>query len=56
MDPLVSSAAATVKGIRTEILAEQAIAGTAIDEIADDFDLSVDYVKAALAHEFRTAA
>lgn len=56
IDPLVSSAAATVKGVRTEILAEQALAGTAIDELTDDFDLTVDQVKAALAHEFRTAA
>lgn len=56
LDPLVSSAAATVRGIRTEILAEQVNAGTTVDDVADEFDLPVEVVRAALAYEWDSAA
>nr|WP_246221028.1 DUF433 domain-containing protein [Phytoactinopolyspora mesophila] len=56
MDPRIASAAATIEGIRTEILAEQAQADATIDEIADDFGLTDQQVKAALAYEFSPAA
>lgn len=52
IDPLISSGASTVRGTRTEILAEQASAGTPVDEIADDFGMPVELVKAALAYEW----
>ncbi len=52
IDPLISSGASTVRGTRTEILAEQASAGTPVDEIADDFGMPVGLVKAALAYEW----
>jgi len=45
-----------VRGIRTEILAEQASAGAPVDEIAEDFGLPVDLVKAALSYEWSAAA
>ena len=52
IDPLISSGASTVRGIRTEILAEQANAGAPVDEIAEDFRLPLDTVKAALSYEW----
>lgn len=52
LDPLISSAAATVNGIRTEVIAEQMDAGATVEEIADDFDLPVESVRAALAYEW----
>ena len=52
IDPLISSGASTVRGTRTEILAEQASAGTPVDEIADDFGMPVELVKAALSYEW----
>jgi uncharacterized protein (DUF433 family) len=52
IDPMISSGAATVRGIRTEILAEQASAGTPVDEIAGDFRLPLDLVKAAISYEW----
>lgn len=54
IDPLISSGASTVRGTRTEILAEQASAGTPVDEIADDFGMPVELVKAALSYEWST--
>ena len=56
IDPLISSGASTVRGIRTEILAEQAIAGIPVDEIAEDFRLPLDMVKAALSYEWSAEA
>ena len=56
IDPLISSAASTVRGIRTEILAEQANAGAPVDEIAEDFRLPLDMVKAALSYEWSADA
>lgn len=55
-DPRLSAGSATVRGIRTEILAEQATAGASIREIAEDFGLSVGEVSAALHHEFAQTA
>lgn len=52
IDPLISSGASTVRGTRTEILAEQASAGTPVDEIAEDFGMPVELVKAALSYEW----
>lgn len=54
IDPLISSGASTVRGTRTEILAEQASAGTPVDEIAEDFGMAVELVKAALSYEWST--
>lgn len=56
MDPRISSSASTVAGIRTEILAEQARAGAPLDEIAEDFGLNLDQLRAAIAYEFTPAA
>lgn len=56
MDPRISSGASTVAGVRTEVLAEQARAGASLDEIAEDFGLSLDQLQAALAYEFAPAA
>jgi uncharacterized protein (DUF433 family) len=55
IDPGLSSGASTVHGIRTEILAELADAQTPVEEIAEEFDLPVAVVKAALAHEWAAA-
>jgi uncharacterized protein (DUF433 family) len=52
IDPMISSGASTVRGTRTEILAEQAGAGTSIDEIAEEFAMPVELVKAALSYEW----
>ncbi len=54
IDPLISSGASTVRGTRTEILAEQAGAGTPVDEIAADFGMPIELVKAALSYEWST--
>lgn len=52
IDPMIASGASTVRGTRTEILAEQASAGTPVDEIAEDFRMPVELVKAALSYEW----
>ena len=53
IDPLVSSAAATVAGVRTAILAERAEAfGETPEELAKEFGLTVPSVKAAIAFEY----
>jgi uncharacterized protein (DUF433 family) len=51
IDPRIASGASTVRGTRTEILAEQAHAGTSVDEIAEDFRMPVHMVKSALSYE-----
>lgn len=56
IDPLLSSGAATVQGIRTEVLAELADAQVPVEDIADDFNLPVSVVKAALAFEWQPEA
>ncbi len=56
LDPRVSSAAATVHGVRTEIIAEHVNAGEAVEDVADEFGLSVPVVRAALAWEWEDTA
>jgi uncharacterized protein (DUF433 family) len=56
IDPMISSGASTVHGTRTEILAEQASAGVPVDEIAEDFGLPLELVKAALSYEWSAEA
>jgi uncharacterized protein (DUF433 family) len=56
MDPRVGSAAPTVRGIRTEILAELADSDVRVEEIAADFALPVAEVKAALSYEWARSA
>ncbi len=53
IDPRVSSGAATVRGVRTQELAERVEAfGETPDEVAEEFGLDVSDVKAAIAYEF----
>jgi uncharacterized protein (DUF433 family) len=52
IDPKLSSGAATVRGVRTEVLAELADAQVPVEEIAEEFGLPVVDVKAALAYEW----
>lgn len=56
MDPRIKSGTATIRGIRTEILAELAEAGMTVDEIAVDYDLPAEDIKAALAYEWTPLA
>lgn len=56
IDPKLSSGSATVRGIRTEVLVEQANAQTPVEEIAADFGLPEEDVKAAIAYEWSSAA
>jgi uncharacterized protein (DUF433 family) len=56
MDPRVGSAASTVRGTRTEVLAELADADVPIEEIAAHFHLPVAVVKAALSYEWARSA
>jgi uncharacterized protein (DUF433 family) len=55
IDPAVSSAAATIRGIRTEVLAELADADVPVEQIAEDFNLESAMVKAALSYEWSKA-
>jgi uncharacterized protein (DUF433 family) len=56
MDPRFSSAAATVQGVRTEVLAELHEAGMPVELIAEDFGLPLVAVKAAISWEWTAAA
>jgi uncharacterized protein (DUF433 family) len=56
MDPRIASAAPSVHGIRTEILAELADADVPVEVIADDFNLPLAVVKAAVGFEWSQAA
>jgi uncharacterized protein (DUF433 family) len=56
MDPRVASASPAVRGIRTEAIAELADADVAVEDIAADFGLPVQVVKAAVAYEWSHAA
>jgi uncharacterized protein (DUF433 family) len=53
LDPELSSGAATVRGIRCEVLAGLVDAGEHVDDVADEFDITSDDVRAACAHEWR---
>lgn len=52
-DPQLSSAAATVAGVRTEIIREQYECGEETRDIAQTFGVPIDHVLAALSHEHR---
>ena len=56
MDPRVASASSSVRGIRTETLAELANTDVPIEAIAEDFGLPVAVVKAAVAYEWSYAS
>lgn len=56
MDPRIASGAATVAGVRTEVIAELADSEVSAQRIAEDFGLPVDAVKAAVAYEWAHAA
>ena len=56
MRPTLASGAATVRGIRTEVLVEQANADVPVEEIAEDFGLRPEDVKAALSYEWSLTA
>lgn len=56
IDPDFSSGAPTVRGIRTEALAELVDAGEPIDAVAADFNLDLGALRQALAYEWRRAA
>jgi uncharacterized protein (DUF433 family) len=55
INPRLASGAATVRGIRTERLAEVAHFGTPGD-VAEEFSLTADEVRAALSYEWARAA
>jgi uncharacterized protein (DUF433 family) len=55
IDPERSSGIPTVRGIRTEAIAELVAAGELPEDIAEDFNLPVKLVKAAVAYEWREA-
>lgn len=52
IDPRLSSGAATVRGVRTEVLAELADAQVPVEEIAEEYGLPLEDVKAAVAYEW----
>ncbi len=56
IDPEFSFGSPTVRGIRTEALAELTDAGEPVEEVADDFSLSAADVKSAVAFEWFLAA
>lgn len=56
MDPLLSSGAATVHGVRCDALAELVDAGETVEDVAHTFRLDIGDVKAALAYAWQTAA
>jgi uncharacterized protein (DUF433 family) len=52
IDPEFSSGAATVQGIRTEVLAGLVVGGEHIDDVAAEFSLTVRDVREACAYEW----
>jgi len=56
IDPRRSFGAPSIRGIRTEALAELIDAGEPPEGVAEDFDLPVELVKAAVAYEWAMAA
>lgn len=56
IDPLVSSGAATVRGVRSEILSGLVDAGDHVDDVAAEFDLQPTEVRAACAYEWGKVA
>jgi uncharacterized protein (DUF433 family) len=55
-DPEYSFGEPTVRGVRTEVLAELIEAGEAMDEVAEEYGLKVAQLKAALSYEFSSVA
>jgi uncharacterized protein (DUF433 family) len=56
IDPRRSFGAPSIRGIRTEALTELIDAGEPPEEVAENFDLPVELVKAAVAYEWAMAA
>ena len=56
LDPELSSGAATVRGIRAEVLAEQVSAGDSPEDVADEFQISEEDVKAACSYQWRSSS
>ncbi|MDP8928379.1 MAG: DUF433 domain-containing protein [Actinomycetota bacterium] len=56
IDPKRSSGSPTIRGVRTEALAELVEAGEPIDQVVEDFGLDPQELRAALAYEWQTAA
>ena len=56
IDPRVASAAASVRGIRTEAIAELVETDVPVEEIAEDFGLPLNVVKAAVSYEWSAVA
>ena len=59
IDPDVRFGTPSVRGIPTEVLAEQVVAGDSIESVSADFDLELTDVIAALSyenHQLRPAA
>jgi uncharacterized protein (DUF433 family) len=56
LDPEYSFGEPTVRGIRTDVLAELIEAGEAMDDVAGDYGLKLEDLKAALSYEFAPAA
>lgn len=56
IDPEFSFGSPTVRGIRTEVIAELVEAGEDIDEVAEDFSLSAAEARSAVAYEWQMAA
>jgi uncharacterized protein (DUF433 family) len=53
LDPEFSSGVATVRGIRTQVLVGLVDAGQHVDDVAAEFDVAPDDVRAACAYEWR---
>ena len=56
IDPEFSFGSPTVRGVRTEVIAELVEAGEDIDEVAEDFSLSAAEARSAVAYEWQLAA
>lgn len=56
IDPLRSSGAASIRGVRCEVLAERVNVGEHIDDVAEEFNLTPALVRQALSFMWRTAA
>lgn len=56
IDPELSFGTPTVRGIRTEVLAELVDAGEPPELVADDYGLNLEELKAALSYEWQPAA
>ena len=55
IDPELSSGAATVRGIRSEVLAEQVDAGENVEDVASEFGVGPNDVRSACSYEWGKA-